>query len=168
MVAVMAVAIYSPRFLGVTGALEQAMSAPSAIADPGVGQRLTMWHAGWHAFLQHPMIGWGWARLSEAALPTVLSMYHNDFFNMAVAAGVVGIFSWLMVLAAPLIGVALMPKDRFSTLRLYCALILSVSFFIFGLTDLTFGYDLPTTLYAFMTAVVLGAFREKDPAVNPA
>ena len=127
-----------------------------------------MWHAGWHAFLQHPMIGWGWARLSEAALPTVLSMYHNDFFNMAVAAGVVGIFSWLMVLAAPLIGVALMPKDRFSTLRLYCALILSVSFFIFGLTDLTFGYDLPTTLYAFMTAVVLGAFREKDPGVNPA
>ena len=84
------------------------------------------------------------------------------------AAGVVGIVSWLMVLAAPLVGVAVMPKDRFSTLRLYCALILSVSFFIFGLTDLTFGYDLPTTLYAFMTAVVLGAFREKPPAINPA
>jgi len=167
-VIVVAAAIYSPRLLGVTGVLEQVVADPSAVSDPGTAQRIAMWHAGWYAFLQHPLIGWGWARLSEAALPTVLSMYHNDFVNMAVAAGVAGIVSLLLVLAAPLLGVALMPRDRFSTLRLYCALILSVSFFIFGLTDLTFGYDLPTTLYAFMTAVVLGAFREKDPAVNPA
>jgi hypothetical protein len=47
--------------------------------------------------------------------------------------------------------------------RLYCALVLSVSFFIFGLTDMTFGYDLPTTLHAFLTAIVLGAFREPEP-----
>jgi len=58
-----------------------------------------------------------------------------------------------------------MPHDRFHTVRLYCALILSTSLFIFGLTDMTLGYDLPTTLYAFLTAIVLGAFR--DPAQSP-
>jgi hypothetical protein len=47
--------------------------------------------------------------------------------------------------------------------RLYCALILSTSLFIFGLTDMTLGYDLPTTLYAFLTGIVLGAFREPTP-----
>jgi hypothetical protein len=57
-----------------------------------------------------------------------------------------------------------MPRDRFANLRLYCALILSASLFIFGLTDMTLGYDLPTTLHAFLTAIVLGAFREPEPA----
>ena len=167
-VVVIAVAVVSPRFLAVSSILEQVVVDPSAIPDPATTQRIAMWHAGWAAFLRQPLIGFGWAHLSEAALPTVLSFYHNDFFDLAVAAGIVGIACWLAVLAAPLIGIALMPKDRFSTLRLYCGLLLSVSFFIFGLTDMTFGYDLPTTLYAFMTAIVLGAFREKDPSLNRA
>jgi len=90
-------------------------------------------------------------------------MYHNDFSNASVAAGVVGIIAWLATLIAPVVGVLAMPTDRFAPLRLYCALLLSLSFFIFGLTDMTFGYDLPTTLHAFLTAIVLGAFREPDP-----
>jgi hypothetical protein len=81
---------------------------------------------------------------------------------MAVAAGVVGIACWLAIIAAPLVGVLVMPRDRLHVLRLYCALILSTSLFIFGLTDMTLGYDLPTTLYAFLTALVLGAFREPE------
>ena len=39
---------------------------------------------------------------------------------------------------------------------LYGALVLSISFFVFGLTDMTLGYDLTTTLYAFLTALLLG------------
>ena len=166
--AIGAAAVASPRFLAVSAVWEQIQNGQARISDYGTLQRIQMWGVGWGAFLKRPLFGWGWAHLHDAALPYELSMYHNDFFNIAVAAGVVGIACWLAVLAAPLIGVALMPKDRFATLRLYCVLILSVSFFIFGLTDLTFGYDLPTTLYAFMTAVVLGAFREKDAALNPA
>jgi hypothetical protein len=75
----------------------------------------------------------------------------------------VGIVCWLAIIAAPIIGVFAMPRDRLHTVRLYCALILSTSLFIFGLTDMTLGYDLPTTLYAFLTAIVLGAFREPTP-----
>jgi len=96
-------------------------------------------------------------------------MYHNDFFNSAVAAGIVGIVAWLATMLAPIVGVLAMPRDRFAGTRLYCALLLSLSFFIFGLTDMTFGYDLPTTLHAFLTAIVLGAFREPGPPeINPA
>lgn len=166
LVVVVIVALLSPRFLGVTGLLEQVLVDPSAVPDVATSQRLYMWTAGWVTFLKSPWIGFGWANFTAAAVPYGISNFHNDFFDLAVAAGIVGIASWLAVLAAPLVGARAMPKDRFSTLRLYCALLLSSSLFIFGLTDMTFGYDLPTTLYAFMTAVVLGAFREPSPAYS--
>jgi O-antigen ligase len=157
----------SPRFLAVASLLEQVVLDPSAIPDPSTTERLAMWQAGWSALLRAPLIGHGWAHLSEAALPYVLSMYHNDFFNAAVAAGVVGIVAWLATLLAPVVGVLAMPADRYSNLRLYGALLLSVGFFIFGLTDMTFGYDLPTTLHAVLTAILLGAFREPDEVSRP-
>jgi O-antigen ligase len=166
-VAVGAVAVMSPRFLAVASLLEQVVLDPSAIPDPSTTERLAMWQAGWSALLRAPLTGHGWAHLSEAALPYVLSMYHNDFFNAAVAAGVVGIVAWLATLLAPVVGVLAMPADRYSNLRLYGALLLSVGFFIFGLTDMTFGYDLPTTLHAVLTAILLGAFREPDEVSRP-
>ena len=162
-VAVGVVAIVSPRFVGIASLLEQVFVDPAAVPDPATAQRIAMWHAGWAALLRSPLIGHGWAHLADAAKPLVLSMYHNDFFNSAVAAGIVGIVAWLATLLAPIVGVLAMPRDRFAGVRLYSALLLSVSLFIFGLTDMTFGYDLPTTLHAFLTAIVLGAFREPEP-----
>jgi O-antigen ligase len=159
-----AIGVFSPRFFALGSVLEQLMGNTAVAQDYATIQRLQMWQAGWSALLRAPLIGHGWAHLSDAAKPYVLSMYHNDFFNSAVAAGVVGIVAWLATLLAPVAGVMVMPRDRFSNLRLYCALLLSLSFFIFGLTDMTFGYDLPTTLHAFLTAIVLGAFREPEPA----
>ena len=166
-VAVGAVALMSPRFLAVASLLEQVVVDPSAIPDPSTTERLAMWQAGWTALLRAPLLGHGWAHLSEAALPYVLSMYHNDFFNAAVAAGIVGIVAWLATLVAPVVGVLVLPPDRYANLRLYGALLLSLSFFVFGLTDMTFGYDLPTTLHAVLTAIVLGAFREPDEVSRP-
>lgn len=166
-VAVGAVALMSPRFLAVASLLEQVVVDPSAIPDPSTTERLAMWQAGWTALLRAPLLGHGWAHLSEAALPYVLSMYHNDFFNAAVAAGIVGIVAWLATLVAPVVGVLVLPPDRHANLRLYGALLLSLSFLVFGLTDMTFGYDLPTTLHAVLTAIVLGAFREPDEVSRP-
>lgn len=162
--AIAAIAIVSPRFLALGSVVEQLMGNTAVPQDYSTIQRVQMWHAGWTAFLRAPLTGHGWAHLSDAALPLVLSMYHNDFFNLAVAAGIVGIVAWIATVIAPVVGVLVMPRDRYANLRLYCALLLSVSFFIFGLTDMTFGYDLPTTLHAFLTAIVLGAFREPDAA----
>ncbi|MEO6013288.1 MAG: O-antigen ligase family protein [Devosia sp.] len=169
LVVLILVALLSPRFLGVTSLLEQVLLDPSAVPDFATSQRMYMWSAGWATFLKSPWIGFGWANFTAAAVPYGISNFHNDFFDIAVAAGSVGIAGWIAVLLAPIVGVTALPKDRFSTLRLYCALLLSSSFFIFGLTDMTFGYDLPTTLYAFMTALVLGALREASPVdLSPA
>ena len=161
--AVVIVGVVSPRFLALGDVFGQLATDPSKITDGAVSERLYLLHAGWVTFLKSPLLGFGWANFADAAKPYVVYFFHNDFLDMAVAAGIVGIVCWLAIIAAPLIGVFAMPRDRFHLVRLYCALILSTSLFIFGLTDMTLGYDLPTTLYAFLTAIVLGAFREPTP-----
>jgi O-antigen ligase len=166
-VAMGVVAIASPRFSSLWTLLYQVLFDRSAITDQATNLRLYMLEAGWVTWLKSPWIGFGWANFTDAAKPYGIYFFHNDFFDAAVAAGVVGIAAWLATLLAPIVGVLAMPKDRYSNVRLYCALILTTSFFIFGLTDMEFGYDLPTTLHAFFTAIVLGAFREPaSPAVR--
>ncbi len=160
-VVIVAALAISPRFLGIGRILEEVATDPSTLTDHSVGKRLTMWTAGWVTFLKSPLIGFGWANFGEASKPYGIYMFHNDFFDMAVAAGIVGIGCWVAILIAPVAGVLAMPRDRLHLARLYCALVLSAGTFIFGLTDMTLGYDLPTTLFAFATAVVLGAFRER-------
>jgi O-antigen ligase len=161
---VVAAVLVSPRFLGIAHILEQVAIDPSALSDHSTSQRLYMWTAGWATFLKSPVIGFGWANFTAASKPYGIYMFHNDFFDMAVAAGIVGIGCWIAILAAPVIGAMWMARDRFHMMRIYCALILAAGTFVFGLTDMTLGYDLPTTLYGFATAVVLAAFREDEAA----
>lgn len=161
------VAVGSPRFWGVLTLLQQVLFDRAAIQDFATSQRLYMLEAGWVTFLKSPWIGFGWANFTEAAKPYGIYFFHNDFFDAAVAAGVVGIAAWLATLFAPIVGLFFVPRDRYANTRLYCAVLLTVSFFIFGLTDMEFGYDLPTTLHAFLTAIVLGAFRERGPVSPP-
>jgi O-antigen ligase len=158
------VAFTSPRFWGLLTLMQQVIFEPAAVTDFATKQRLYMLEAGWVTFLKSPWIGFGWANFTEAAKPYGIYFFHNDFFDAAVAAGVVGIAAWLATLFAPIVGIFFVSKDRYANTRLYCAVLLTVSFFIFGLTDMEFGYDLPTTLHAFFTAIVLGAFREPEPA----
>lgn len=165
--AMVVVGVSSPRFAGLVTVFRQLLFDRASITDGATTQRLYMLEAGWVTFLKSPWIGFGWGNFTEAAKPYGIYFFHNDFMDAAVAAGVVGIAAWLATMFAPIVGVLAMPKDRYANTRLYCALILTTSFFIFGLTDMEFGYDLPTTLHAFFTAVLLGAFREPE-SVSPA
>ena len=138
----------------------------TASADVATYERQILLAAGWTSFLSSPWIGYGWANLSYAAaaadpahlgqLAGQVFMFHNDALDFAVAAGVFGIAVYLALLAAPIVGALAAPRDSLRTVRVYGALVLSISFFVFGLTDMTLGYDVTTTLYAFLTALLLG------------
>lgn len=112
-VAIGAVAIVSPRFLALGSVFEQVALNASNVADGATSQRLYMWDAGIHTFIKSPLIGFGWANFTEASLPYGIYFYHNDFLDMAVAAGSIGIICWLGTIAAPILGVLMMPADRF-------------------------------------------------------
>lgn len=149
----------------------------SAGGDSAVQERLDMYAAGWQGFQMRPWIGWGWAHLGDVAAmldPDHFAkeagtgfMFHNDWINFAVAAGVVGLACLVVLLAAPVIGALASTRDRHFPVRLYGALVLSLGFLVFGLTDSTLGYDAPTTLYAYLTALLLGAVIEPKAKVTP-
>lgn len=135
--------------------------------DVATLEREGMVRAGWEAFQTAPILGHGWAHLGTAAAavePTLFPnaagtpfMFHNDLVDFAVAGGIVGAGLLVLLLAAPLIGLlAVRRDDALRPLRIYGALILSVATLVFGLTDMTLGYDLTTTLYAFLTALLFG------------
>ena len=164
-------AIFSDRFAGVARIIGEVLSG-GATTDTSSEQRLQMLAAAWQLFREAPLIGHGWANFAAVAFPYLTEaavwggpndpffQFHNDLANFAVAAGSVGILCLIALLLAPIAGVLATPRDGLFRLRLYCCLQLSAGYFVFGLTDFTFGYDLPTTLYAFLTAILLGACRE--------
>jgi O-antigen ligase len=168
----------SGRLAGIVAvALDLLTGTPPA--DGSVDLRVSMLKTAWTLFLEKPGLGHGWGNFAEVAHPLLgnavrgglsdrLFQFHSDSANFAVSAGIVGLICWAALLLAPLAGVLATPRDAFFRVRLYCCLQLSASYFALGLTDLTLGYDLPTTLYAFLTAIVLGAFRERQLPLQPA
>ena len=160
----------SGRFASIADTLLAVLQSKQTGVDDSTMLRLQMYEAGIEAFRLSPWIGWGWANLGNAAAELrpehfadqagTMFMFHNDAINFAVAGGVVGVACLAALLVAPVVGAFATPRDRYFAVRFYCCLILSVGYAIFGLTDSTLGYDAPTTLYAFLMAMVLGAFRE--------
>ncbi len=166
-------ALFGPQLLGRFAVLAQGLGpllGGGTTGDMATDERLVMYSTGLQAFAQSPWVGWGWANLGNAAAalrPDVFAnaagtafMFHNDAVNFAVAGGILGVMCLVAMLAAPIVGAFASPRDALSAVRLYCCLALSGAYMIFGLTDSTLGNDVPTTLYAFLTAIVLGAFRE--------
>jgi O-antigen ligase len=130
--------------------------------------RLDLYQAGWKAFLDSPIVGHGWARIMEAATPYLknpqlasLPQLHNDFLDFAVAGGVVGIACYVALLAAPVVLGLLSPRDSLRRARLYGCTVLSIAYFFDGLTDLMFGFEFHTALYAAILAILLGYCRDR-------
>jgi O-antigen ligase len=131
--------------------------------------RLDLYQAGWKAFGESPIIGHGWARIMAAAAPylknaklAALPQLHNDFLDFAVAGGIIGIACYVALLAAPIALALLSPRDSQRRLRLYGCTILSIAYFCDGLTDLMFGFEFHTALYACILAILLGYCRDRE------
>ena len=134
--------------------------------------RIEFYQTGWELFQQSLWIGHGWAHMSDhvytildsANYPAILIdqfHFHNDFFNFAVSGGIIGISIWLLFLLGPLIGALKSTRDSLYRIRLELISLLLVLYFISGLTDMVIGYDLPTMMYATLSALILGAVRDE-------
>lgn len=161
------------RLQGMVGMASEALNGGPV--DGPTSKRLEMSRAAVAAFRAAPIVGHGWANLAAAAQPSLGGrrwfepgdphfQFHSDIANMAVAAGAVGILAWLALLAAPLAGALAGPRDGLFRVRLYAGVMLGLVYLVYGITDMNFGYDLPTTLYAFVAAVLLGAFSAPPAA----
>jgi O-antigen ligase len=141
--------------------------------DQSTGIRLMLWRAAYDAFSEAPLLGHGWARLMSAVAPHVpaehqeilwLPSLHNDVANFAVAAGIVGIGVYLLLLATPLVAALYSPRDRLYAARLYGVTVLVISYGCAGLTDLMFGFEFHTAIYICLSAILLGYCRAPAPS----
>ena len=151
-----------------------AASDGGAIVDESTRQRLVLYRAGWQSFLQSPWVGHGWGNLmqsiqpflppADAGLTTWLPQLHNDVLNFAVGAGVIGVALYVVIISTPIIAAALGPRDSLRPFRLYAATVLTIVYVGGGLTDLMFGFEFHTYLFAMLVAIVLHFCRDRTPA----
>ncbi len=139
--------------------------------------RFELLQAAWSAFQANPVWGYGWAGLWEASqshhqtpeifdgLKTYFS-YHNDLADFAVAAGLVGIGCYIALLVMPLVNLIGSQNLRKNPSAIYLLVLLPVSFFVFGLTDFVFGFDLLTTVYVFLFAFIFAAVDANQASDN--
>jgi O-antigen ligase len=158
------------RFVSIPGTVAELMSKGTS-TDHSTSVRMETNLVALSAFLMSPWIGWGWGNMALAAAnidPSLVSapgqnfFFHADVANFAVAAGAAGLAALLAILVAPTIGALASPRDDLFRVRLYLALVLAFSYAIFGLTDFTLGYDLPTTLFAFIAVAAASSLSRKE------
>ena len=145
----------------------------SAVVDESTRERFVLYRAGWQSFQQSPWIGHGWGNIIPSVKPfipdadqwmlSILPQLHNDVLNFAVASGVVGVVAYLFIVTAPIVGALLSPPDSLRTFRLYGATVLTIVYVGGGLTDLMFGFEFHTYLFAMLTAILLHFCREPRP-----
>lgn len=145
-------------------------------SDLSIRIRIEFLIGGAKAFVEAPLLGYGWAGMVDAVVPKVaedlqktatrFGHLHNDFMNAAVSAGVVGILSYIALLLAPLLAVLGTSRDSQFVGRLYMSLALSLSYLVFGLTNVMFGYEFHTTLYGFLLMPILAVGRDPTPDVE--
>lgn len=90
--------------------LVTSLNDPSPAGDKSVALRLAMLRSGFHAFLEHPFIGYGRQNAVAAANDQFsddpefrVTHLHNSFITEAVASGVLGLLAYCAVLATPVI-----------------------------------------------------------------
>lgn len=149
-----------------------AMLTGGEVVDETAGIRLALYQAGVRAFLAAPVIGHGWSELMTSIVPflppakqqfATLPQLHNDVLDFAVAAGVLGMGVYLLILAAPIVAALRSPLDSQRSMRVYGAVVLVGSYAGSGLTDLMFGFEFHTALYVALSTILIGYCRDRPP-----
>jgi len=133
-----------------------ALSAVSNIKDPSTATRLITWDIAWKSFKEKPVFGWGpdhfitaYERHYDPEFATYgetwIDRAHNQFLDMLVSRGVIGLILWLSLLAFLFV---LPPKDLYGKRIWWVILVAYIvqSIFIF---DSVLSYLVVASLIAF-------------------
>lgn len=149
------------------------LAGGGAVEDESTKERLILYAAGLKSFAQSPWIGHGWGNIMTSVGPFLpagkagmvhLPQLHNDVLNFAVAGGVIGIACYFVILTAPLIGAIRSGRDALRPFRIYATTVIMIVYAGGGLTDLMFGFEFHTFLFAMLNAIVLGYCRQAPTA----
>ncbi|MFY8064128.1 MAG: O-antigen ligase family protein, partial [Usitatibacteraceae bacterium] len=145
----------------------------SASANLSTNIRLKFWAAGIQAFLDSPVYGHSWWNRFEAAIPYMpldisgelshdkTAHLHNDIINFASGAGLMGVFAYLLLIAAPVVSAWFSARNERWKLRLFAAFGFSAAYFVMGLTDTMFVFEIPKSMFVLCSAVLMAFFADQ-------
>lgn len=158
-VASLAFSPMGPRALSVFGGILSALSEGNfQVLDEPRSHMLT---GAWHAFLESPVWGHGWAQMmpaAEAHFPqgSVHKGYdhlHNDVADFAVLGGMLGLVAYGLLCAAPWFAWNRVPPEH-KRPYLILAIVITVGFIGLGLTNAVIGVLPQTVLYAVLMGIL--------------
>ena len=133
------------------------------------GRRLVEWKAGWLMFTEHPIFGIGSGEYKQALKEKIdagevkkidlVGHAHNEALQIMVITGIIGLFAYLSLYA----GVAYffytsLVKSHNTRVKYlsFLGVMIVGAFFIFGLTNYSFGHNMMVLFFAVMVAVLAG------------
>ena len=144
-------------------------------AYTNVGTRLELWRGAAQLIVEHPVLGAS-AATARAGLeqlvaqrrvqPFVLEFdhFHNDILQVLVYGGVVGLLAWLSTLVAPFVFFARQMRHPRAAAPALAGMLLVLSYFGFGLTEVIFWSVRSAMFYALMVFVLVGLCLNARPA----
>ncbi len=158
------------RFGTITEAFIAAFTNQDLPFSGSNGKRLVILRASIDAFFHSPWIGHGWGEknawvryFSNDVIhlsKRLRNHLHSDILNFGVSGGLAGLTAYALIILAPVVSAWRSVRDSQYTARLMAALLISSGFAAAGAVNIVIGFEFLTTLYAALTAIVIGFCRD--------
>jgi O-antigen ligase len=132
-------------------------------ATENIGERLRLWNAGWDAFLNSPIWGYGIQNRMASLVPELskdglpirgFTHAHNGFLSFALDGGILTLAALLAVLCVPVFIAWRAPRDVNYKTRLFVALIVSIAYVAAGMTQIMFKHDIMDAFFVFCAVLI--------------
>jgi O-antigen ligase len=145
------------------------------------GARIIMWRAAWEIFKRHPYTGAGpksfkqelasMVERGEVPRIPIYAQAHSDVLHILATAGLIGLIAYMGIIVGPIFffGRFLYHAKDNPHLRLYAAagLLVTISFFCFGLTNATLFRAFDSTTYSLLIcALAAQLLRSSTPQTS--
>lgn len=139
-----------------------------ALSTSSVGERLQMWEAAWHMFIDHPLFGVGTGAF-QGALPSAVGSplllpvsgdhehAHSDYLNSLATKGVLGLITLLALLLSPAVTMYWTDREHLRPPYDPMGAVLVLGFGVFGLTESMFIHSLVISWYVVAAAALVAA-----------
>ncbi|OQK16626.1 hypothetical protein AU255_01605 [Methyloprofundus sedimenti] len=143
------------------------------------GTRLELWKAARIMIIEHPLLGVGSGQFEQALKDKIdagevknIELYghvHNESLQILVTTGIFGLLAYLALYGGSsyFFYSSLMTKHTDNTTYLSFLGLLTVgAYFIFGLTNYSFGHHVMILFFAIMVAIIAGMISSIESKIN--
>ncbi len=132
-----------------------------------VGTRLELWRTAWHLIERNPLVGAGETSVKQQVKQMVadgqseafvleFAHYHNDILQQLVYGGLLGLLVWFSTLLMPFLFFLRQMRQPERAAPALAGMLLTLSYFSFGLTEVIFWSTRSAMFYALMVFILAG------------